>query len=310
MPILLLESLHADAEAILAQHDTVVLAETPALAMAAAEAGGVTSILTRGKNKITRELMQACGDSLKAVCRAGAGLDTVDVAVAKAMGIAVMYAPGKNAATTAEHTLMLMLAAARKLAVLNAHVKAGDWAIRATYEGLELNGKTLGIIGMGNIGSRVALLAQAFGMNVIYWSRASRDERFALRELDDLLRASDVVSLHIALNEQTRGMLGIRELALMKQDALLINTARGALIDASALEAMLIEGRLGGYAADVMAQQPPDANDPLLHSERVTLTPHVAGLTDRTYREVCVFCAQNVLAVVKGEAPDATAVFV
>lgn len=310
MPILLLESLHADAEAMLAQHDTVVLAETPAQAMAAAEAGGVTAILTRGKGRITRELMQACGVSLKAVCRAGAGLDTVDVPAAKEMGIAVIYAPGKNAATTAEHTMMLMLAAARKLAVLNAHVKAGDWAIRAAYEGIELNGKTLGIIGMGNIGRRVALLAQAFGMQVIYWSRSSRDEGFAFRDLDDLLREADVVSLHIALNEQTKGMIGIRELMLMKPNALLINTARGALVDASALEAVLIEGRLGGYAADVMAQQPPDANDPLLKHERVTLTPHVAGLTDRTYREVCVFCAANVLAVVKGEQPDPMAVFV
>jgi D-3-phosphoglycerate dehydrogenase len=310
MSILLLESLHADAETLLAQHDTVVLTETPAQALAAAEAGGVSSILTRGKGRITRELMQACGNSLKAVCRAGAGLDTVDVAAAKELGIAVIYAPGKNAATTAEHTMLLMLAAARKLAVLNAHVKAGDWAIRATYEGIELNGKTLGIIGMGNIGSRVAWLAQAFGMNVLYWSRAARDARWAFCELDDLLREADVVSLHIALNEQTKGMIGIRELSLMKPNALLINTARGALVDASALEAVLVEGRLGGYAADVMAQQPPDPNDPLLKNERATLTPHVAGLTDRTYRDVCLFCAQNVLAAVKGEAPDAASIFV
>jgi D-3-phosphoglycerate dehydrogenase len=309
MPILLLESLHTDAEALLAQHDTVVLAETPALAMATAEAGGITGILTRGKGRITSELMQACGDSLKVLCRAGAGLDTVDVAAAKAMNLAVIYAPGKNAATTAEHTMMLMLASARKLALLNAHVKAGDWAVRATYEGIELNGKTLGIIGMGNIGSRVAVLAQAFGMRVIYWSRSSRDARFEFRALDDLLREADVVSLHIALNEHTRGMLGIRELSLMKSTALLINTARGALVDASALEAMLIEGRLGGYAADVMAQQPPDPNDPLLKHERVTLTPHVAGLTDRTYREVCLYCASNVIAVIKGESPDAASLF-
>lgn len=309
MAILLLESLHADAEALLAQHDTVVLAETPAQALAAAAAGDVAGILTRGKGRITRELMQACGDSLKVVCRAGAGLDTVDVPAAKALGITVIFAPGKNAVATAEHTLMLMLAAARKLTVLNTHVKAGDWAIRATYEGIELNSKTLGIIGMGNIGSRVALLARAFGMQVIYWSRASRDARFALRgEMSDLLREADVVSLHVALSEQTRGMIGMRELALMKPNALLINTARGALVDASALEAALVEGRLGGYAADVMAQQPPDANDPLLQQERVTLTPHVAGLTDRTYREVCMFCARNVLAVMSGEAPDAMSI--
>lgn len=308
MPILLLETLHPDAEAVLAAHDAVVHADD-AQAPDIAARGGVTAILTRGKGRITSALMQACGPSLRAVSRAGAGLDTVDTATARALGITVIYAPGMNAATTAEHTLMLMLAAARKLAMLDAHVKAGDWAIRSRYAGVELNGKTLGVVGLGNIGARVAELGRALGMAVLYWSRHSRDDRFTAATLERLLQDADVVSLHVALTPETQRLIGARELALMKPGAILVNTARGALVDQSALVAALASGRLGGYAADVLANQPPDPNDPLLKLDRVTLTPHVAGLTDRTYREVCVYCARNVLAVVKGEVPDPKSIY-
>ncbi|MCS6847749.1 MAG: NAD(P)-dependent oxidoreductase [Anaerolineae bacterium] len=304
MSILLLETLHPDAEALLAQHHRVVLATDEAHALEIAQRDEVAAILTRGKGRITRALMQACGTSLKAVSRAGAGLDTVDLGAAKEMGIAVIFAPGLNAQTTAEHAVMLMMMAARKAAFLDAQVKAGNWAVRNRYEGIELNGKTLGVIGLGGIGVRVAQIGQALGMRVIYWSRRTRDARFAYRALDDLLREADVISLHVALNDETQGLIGARELALMKPGAILVNTARGALIDQRVLTQALCEGRLGAFAADVLAQQPPAPDDPLLRCERVTLTPHVAGLTDRTYREVCLFCARNVLAVLQGAPPD------
>ena len=132
MTILLLETLHPDAETLLAQHDPVVHAEGDARALDVARQGGVTGILTRGKGRITRELMQACGPALKAISRAGAGLDTVDVTAAKELGIAVIFAPGMNAHTTAEHAFMLMLMSGRKAAILNANVKAGNWAVTIT----------------------------------------------------------------------------------------------------------------------------------------------------------------------------------
>lgn len=244
-----------------------------------------------------------------AVSRAGAGLDTVDLDAARELGIAVIFAPGLNAQTTAEHAIMLMLMAARRAAYLDAQVKAGNWHVRNDYAGIELNGKTLGVVGLGNIGARVAWIGQALGMQVIYWSRQKRDARFAYRALDNLLREADVISLHIALSEETRGLIGARELALMKPGAILVNTARGALIDQHALVEALCEGRLGAFAADVLVQQPPASDDPLLRCERVTLTPHVAGLTDRTYREVCLFCARNVLAVLQGHPPDARSLY-
>ena len=310
MSILLLESLHPDAELLLTAHSEVVLAETAEVALAAAQACGVQAILTRGKGKITRELMAACGPSLKAVSRCGAGLDTVDVAAAQALGLTVIFAPGLNASTTAEHALMLMLAVGRKLATLNAAVKAGHWAIRNSYEGVELRGKTLGIVGLGNIGRRVAELGQAFGMEVLFWNRSQPSSAVGRpASLETVLRTSDFISLHVALNAETRGLIGAAQLAQMKPTAILINTARGALIDQQALAHALSEGRLAGFGGDVLDGQPPDAHDVLLKQERAILTPHVAGLTDTTYRQVCVFCAQNVLAVVRGEMPDAHSVF-
>ena len=310
MSILLLESLHTDAEVLLTAHGEMLLAETAEAALIAARTGGVEAILTRGKGRITRELMTACGPSLKAVSRCGAGLDTVDVAAAQALGVAVIYAPGLNASTTAEHALMLMLAVGRKLATLNANVKAGNWAIRNGYEGVELRGKTLGVVGMGNIGRRVAELGLAFGMDVQYWNRSVPLSVVGCpSSLEVLLGTSDFISLHVALNAETRGLMGAAQLALMKPTAILINTARGALIDQKALAQMLSESKLAGFGGDVLDGQPPDPHDFLLQQERAILTPHVGGLTDTTYRQVCLFCAQNVLAVVQGEKPDARSVF-
>jgi phosphoglycerate dehydrogenase-like enzyme len=302
--ILLLETIQTDAHALLAAHGGVVLAETAEAALAVARGGGVEGILTRGKGRITRELMQACGSSLKAVCRCGAGVDTVDVAAAGELGVKVIYAPGINAATTAEHTLMLMMALMRKAFVLMREVKAGNWAVRNGYEGVELRGKTLGIVGMGNIGRQVAQRAQAFGMQTIFFSRITNTTK------ETMLRESDVISLHLPLTEETRGWLGAHEFGQMKRGAYLINTSRGAVIDKAALKQALQDGTLAGFAGDVFDPQPPSGDDmEFVNNDRVILTPHVAGLTDRTYREVCLYCAENVLAVVRGGAAEERAVF-
>ncbi len=302
--ILLLETVHVDAHATLAAQGDVVLAETADTALAAAQKGNVQAILTRGKGKIVRELMQACGSSLRAVCRCGAGVDTVDVIAARELGVPVIYAPGINAATVAEHTLMLMLAITRKAFGLMREVKAGNWAIRNSNEGVELRGKALGVVGLGAIGREVALRAQAFGMRVLSFSRTSKTTR------EDLLRESDVISLHLPLTDATRGWLGASEFAQMKRGAFLINTSRGAVIDKAALKTALQDGTLAGFAGDVFDPQPPTRDDlTFVNDDRVILTPHVAGLTDTTYREVCLFCARNVLAVVRGEQPEVKSVF-
>ena len=181
--------------------------------------------------------------------------------------------------------------------------------MRDGYSSTELNGKILGIIGMGAIGRRVATLATAFGMQIIAWTRSGDTAGYPSLPLVELLRAADLVSLHVALTPATRHMLGAAELALMKPGALLINTARGAQIDQAALAAALERGTPGYFASDVLDPEPPDAGEPLLSSEHTLITPHIAAITDTTYRAMCVRTASNVLAVLRGQAPEMESVY-
>ena len=188
----------------------------------------------------------------------GTGTDNIDLAAAAGLGIAVSNAPGANARSVAEHAVTLALAVARSVPRHDRELRAGRWV---HFEGPELEGKTFGVVGLGNIGRHTARIAAAFGMRVIAWSR-TRDEARArdcgaeLVELDDLLRRADVVSLHVAVTERTRGMIGARELALLKPSAILVNTARGALVDEAALIETLGAGRIFGAGLDVFIDEP------------------------------------------------------
>lgn len=296
MTIVLLETIHPDAEALLATYDRVVLAETPADLGTRIPYDEIVAILTRGRGQIRRPLLEAC-PHLRVVARCGVGLDNIDVAVAQVRGIAVERAPGSTTIAVAEHTLLLMLGLARRLDLLAGAVKAGNWSVRNAYEGHDLYGKILGIIGMGDIGQRVATLATAFGMAVIYWNRTPKALPYRQVELATLLQQADVVTLHCALAPETHHLLGTRELALLKPTALLINTARGALLDPAALRTAILANRIAGFGADVLDQEPPDPADPLLQQDRVLITPHTSALTAETYRAMCMQTAQNVLAV-------------
>lgn len=298
MTIVLLETIHPDAEALLAAHDRVVLAESPGDLGTRIPYSEIVAILTRGRGQIRRPLLEAC-PNLRVVARCGVGLDNIDVAVAQERGIAVERAPGSTTIAVAEHTILLMLALARRLNALADAVKAGNWAVRNHYEGHDLYGKTLGIIGMGAIGQRVAALATAFGMEVCYWNRTPRTLPYRQVDLPTLLRQADVVSLHSALAPETHHLLGERELTLLKPTAMLINTARGTIIDPDALRTAIMAGRLAGFGADVLDQEPPDPTDPLLAHERVLITPHTSALTAETYRAMCIQTVQNVLAVLR-----------
>ncbi|MCA9861312.1 MAG: D-glycerate dehydrogenase, partial [Thermomicrobiales bacterium] len=176
------------------------------------------------------------------------------------------------------------------------------------YQGNELRGLCLGVLGFGNIGRRVAKLADAFGMRVLVLSRRDAAPYHAA-DLPQILAAADALTLHLPLTDATRGLLGPEQFAAMKPGALLVNTARGALIDGAALRDALRRGQLGGFAADVLEQEPPADDDELLRSDRVVLTPHTASLTAATYRELCVGTARNVLAILRGEQPEPHSVF-
>ncbi|MFN0205635.1 MAG: 2-hydroxyacid dehydrogenase [Planctomycetota bacterium] len=310
MTILLLETLHPDAELLLAKADTLLRARDPNVPDV--DLADVRAILTRGRGRIEESLMAQC-PRLAVIARAGAGLDNLDTAFARRRGLPVIYAPGGSASTVAEHTLALLLDLSRGITRSARDVRSGSWENRSHYHGEEICGLTLGIIGFGNIGRRVAQLASAFGMKIrVAEHRSGAPPHGCDHEvvsLDQLLGTADAVSLHLSLTPQTRGILGAREIAKMKPGALLINTARGALVDMHAVRVALERGTLGGFAADVLDVEPPDANDPLLKFENVVLTPHVASLTSATYRRICMSTAANVICVLRGEAPDPGSVY-
>jgi D-3-phosphoglycerate dehydrogenase len=268
----------------------------------------VRAVVTRGRGRITTETFARL-PNLEVAARCGAGLDNVDTTGAAAAGVTVLHAPGLTTHAVSEHAVMLMLSLARRVVHLDTEVKRGHWDVRAGYEGMELRGKRMGVIGLGAIGGRVAQLGQALDMEVVCWTRQHRVGPVPRLELEELLRTSDVVQICVALTPETTGLIGAAQFAAMKQGALVVNTARGSVVDHRALEHALEAGSIGGYGADVWSAEPPPLDDALLRDPRVLVTPHVAGLTDVTYREICMIPASGIAAVLAGREPDPRCVF-
>jgi (S)-sulfolactate dehydrogenase len=245
--------------------------------------------------------------ALKVVGRVGVGLDTIDLGALRARDIVVTWAPGTNAGSVAEYVMGALLAHARRYGEATAHVAAGGWD-RQAFMGTELQGKTLGIIGLGDIGGRLARRARAFGMHVLASGPFVHENVAAVQEfevglvaLDELLAHSDFVSLHAPLVGSTRGLIGPKALARMKPMALLVNTSRGGLVDEAALAAALRAGKLGGAVLDVRASEPPGAEDPLRGVPNLLLTPHVAGVTVESNIRASEHIVDEVLRVLRGE---------
>lgn len=269
---------------------------------------GIDAVITRGIGQVNRALYDAC-PNMKVAARCGVGLDNVDVAEASKRGIRVINAPGSNASTVAEHTISLMLTIQRNLFEALSAVKNGQWASRSSFKSDELNGKTLGILGLGNIGLKVANIAAAFGMKVIYWSPSKKEVPYLLVDKETLFRSADIISLHLPLNAETKDIIDEEVFNKMKQGAILINTARGALVNRDALLSALDTGKLAGYGADVPFSPPPTADDALISHPKSFLTAHVSSLTATTYKNMCLSTVKNVLAVLHGQAPDPQCIF-
>jgi len=240
---------------------------------------------------------------LKFITVFGIGTDSIDLATAKELGIVVSNIPGKTAPVVAEHAFGLMLAAAKRVVFQTGELRAGRWGTR--IDNVYLNGKTLGVVGVGNIGSRMAQLGQAIGMNVIAWTFHPTPERAArlgveFVSLDGLLQRSDVVSLHLGLTDQSRGIIGARELRLMKRGAILVNTGRGPLVDEAALIEALESGHLAGAGLDVYTQEPLPADAPILRCEQVVLTPHNADSTPEGLDFLNQGAVENAIAFLEG----------
>ncbi len=265
--------------------------------------GGYDALVVRSETKVNREVIEA-GKNLQVIARAGIGVDNIDLDAATGAGIAVVNAPTGNTVAAAEHTLALMLALARNVPGAHQSLKSGEWK-RSSFMGIEVRDKTLGICGLGRVGTEVARRAQAFGMRLVGYDPFvapdyARRIGVELLSLEDLLADSDFVTLHTPLTEGTRGMLGMRQVENIKPGARIINVARGELVDEAALLAGLESGRLGGVALDVFAKEPPDPS-PLLDHPKVIVTPHLGASTREAQREVAIEAAEQVLAVLKGE---------
>ena len=262
----------------------------------AAHLADADALIVRSAVKVTKQVLEQA-PKLRAIGRAGVGVDNVDIPAATAAGVLVMNTPGGNAVSVAEHTLALMLAMARAIPQASASTKSGKWE-KKRFMGNELRGKTLGVIGLGSIGREVARRARAFEMKVIasdpYVSpRVVEDASVELVGLDALYAASDYIALHMALTPETRNMISGEAFAKMKPGVRLVNCARGELIDAAALKVAVESGRVAGVALDVFDKEPPSADNPLFGMDAVLATPHIAGSTEEAQEIVGVRIAEQ-----------------
>jgi len=254
-------------------------------------------LIVRSETRVTTDLMDSA-PSLRVVGRAGAGVDNIDVVGAKARGIVVMNAPDGNTVTTAEHTVALLVALARKLPQANSSVKAGKWE-RNKFIGVELQGKTVGIIGLGRIGRAVAKRARSFGMKIVGYdpfvaNEQAENDEIRLAALEDLLAEADFVTIHTPLTGDTRGLIGRAAFQKMKLGVRIINCARGGLIDEAALYDAIKSGIVAGAALDVFDQEPPAHDHPLFELDEVITTPHLGALTTEAQEGVALIVSEQV----------------
>ncbi|HWC89407.1 MAG TPA: hydroxyacid dehydrogenase [Pirellulales bacterium] len=266
------------------------------------------AIIVRNQTRVTAEVL-AAGQRLEIVGRAGAGLDNIDTEAATRGGIVVSYAPNENSLSVAELTLGLMLALARRIPAADRDTHAGGWN-RQQFTGVELSGKTLGIVGLGRIGRLVAQRARAFGMTLVAYdplvdpqSAPVRSLEVRLIGLEELLATADCVTCHLPLVPATRALFDYPRFALMKRTAVFVNASRGEMVDEAGLIRALHEGRLAGAALDVRACEPPQ-RDQLAAMEQVILTPHIGAFTLEAQDRVVAAVCRDVTAVLSGEAAE------
>ncbi len=266
-------------------------------------------LVIRSGSKVTAKVI-AAADNLKVIGRAGIGVDNVDIPVASKKGIIVMNTPTGNAVTTAEHAITLMLSLARKIPQATASMKAGKWE-KSKFEGREITGKTLGVLGLGNIGRIVADRAQGLSMKVIGYdpvlsSERAREIGVELVSVDELLRRADIITCHTPLTPETKGILGAEAFKKVKDGVLIVNAARGGIVDEAALFDALKAGKVGGAALDVFVQEPCQPDHPLLGLDNVIVTPHLGASTAEAQERVALeICEQVATYLATGEIKNA-----
>ena len=305
MKVLVTEPLSESGLALLRQdYDVDVKPELAKVGLADAIAP-YSGLIVRSQTKVTDEVLDRA-EWLKVIGRAGIGLDNIDVEAATRRGVLVVNAPQSNIVSAAEHTIALMLAQARNIPQANSALKAGRWE-RERFQGVEVYGKTLGVIGLGRVGTMVAQRALAFGMRVVgYDPYVSKDRARQLGvdlmpNLEALLVQSDVITIHLPRTPETEGLIGEREIALMREGARIVNTSRGGIVDERALVNALRDGRLGGAALDVFSEEPVPKSHPLLVLDQVVATPHLGASTQEAQDKAGAAIAEMVRLALRGE---------
>ncbi|MEN3203396.1 MAG: phosphoglycerate dehydrogenase [Atribacterota bacterium] len=264
-----------------------------------AELIGDAEAVIVGVDRVGQIVFERC-PNLKVVSKHGVGVDNIDLEAARVHGVVVANAPGTNAESVADMAFLLILSCARNLPLLLENVRKKDWS--SSVLGMELEGKILGIVGLGRIGKGVAKRALGFGMEVVYYDPFVEDETFRRVSLEELFACADFISLHVPLTPETRHLVNEKLLNLMKKSAFLINTARGELVDEEALFRFLKEGRIAGAGLDVLSFEPP-FESPLLTLPNVIVTPHVAAHTKEANIKMGKIAALNVVRVLEGKEP-------
>lgn len=259
-----------------------------------------------GMDRVTGRVMDASG-RLMVIAKYGVGYDNIDVAAASERGIIVTYVPHLNSQSVAEHTFGLISCLSRKLVDADRATRRGEWR-GLDFVGMELEGKKIGIIGLGEIGRRVARIAKGFGMQVLFYDVVHNEQierEIGARYVDfhELLREADVVTIHTPLTDETVGMIGIEELKEMKPTVLLVNTARGRIVDEKALAKALREEMIAGAAIDVYEREPPGKGHPLFKLRNTALSPHIAAFTTESIRRMDVAAAEDLVAVIEDKEP-------
>jgi glyoxylate reductase len=271
---------------------------------------GVDGLLPLLTETIDVEVMDA-GENLKVVSNYAVGFNNIDVGAATERGIYVTNTPGILTDTTADCAFALLMAAARRIPEADRHVRAKKWIHAwgpSMFIGSDVNGKTLGVVGLGRIGSAVAKRARGFNMKIIYNDVSRREDLegelgITYRPLDEVLAESDFLSMHVPLTEETRHMIGEDQLSRMKRTAFLINTSRGPVVDENALYKALRDGVIAGAGLDVFEEEPIDPDSPLLQLDNVVLTPHIASASVETRTKMAVTAAINLVSVLQGKEP-------
>ncbi len=306
--VLLYEDMHEAGKKLLAEKAELVFASSLDEDRLVEQARDADAIVIRANGRVSARIMDAA-PKLKVIGRHGVGLDGVDLDAAKARSIPVVYTPNANTESVAEQCVGLMLAVSKQIARADKAIRQGRWQVRYEYIGQEMLGRTLGMIGMGHIGGRVAEICHvAFHMPVLYYDVVTypqAEEKLGARKLalNDVLAQADYVSVHVPLLPATTGMMGREQFALMKQGAIFINTARGPIVDPVALVDALRNGHLAGAGLDVYAVEPTPNDNPLFQLENVVLTPHMSAHTDDALRAMSLVAA-DVLRVLEGEKPE------